>query len=94
MQFVPVTLDTNHVYTFVVHEEPRGDLRITKLLLNGQTIYDIEKCEAHQTRMEPKVVRIASERRCRQGGCRRSFHRQLRCLNVAEGDRTAPAPHQ
>jgi hypothetical protein len=62
MQFVPVTLDTNRVYRFVVHKEPRGDLRIPKLLkvqLDGQTIYDIEVCEAHKTIMEPKAVRIA-----------------------------------
>ena len=61
MQFYPVSLDTNRVYTFTVvktpfHGVPIPELR--KVQSGGQTIYDIEVCETHKTRMEHKKVEI------------------------------------
>ncbi len=62
MQFVPVVLDTNRVYTFTLHEKPYRDITIPELLrvqADGQTIYDVAVCEVHKTKMELKEVRIS-----------------------------------
>ena len=62
MQFVPVQLDTNHVYTFTVLEKPYHTIIIPQLLkvqADGQTIYDIEVCEVHKIKMQQKEVRIS-----------------------------------
>jgi hypothetical protein len=59
--FRPVTLDTKRTYTFVVAQKPFRSLSIPELrtvLLDGQTIYDIESCEVHKTKMDHKEVRI------------------------------------
>jgi hypothetical protein len=61
-QFIPASLDTNRVYTFTVAQKPFHTFNIPELRrvqLNGQTIYDIEVCEIHKTKMEHKEVRIA-----------------------------------
>lgn len=65
VQFFPVSLDTNLVYTFTVAEEPeerfKSDIRLPRLRrvqLGDQTIYDIEVCEVHKTRMDHKRVEI------------------------------------
>jgi hypothetical protein len=62
MQFVPVELDTNRVYTFTLHEKPYRNITIPELLrvqADGQTIYDVEVCEVHKTKMQLKEVRIS-----------------------------------
>lgn len=62
MQFIPVSLDTNRVYTFTVVQRPFRSITIPelrKVQLGGQTVYDIEVCEAHKTKMEHKEVKIA-----------------------------------
>jgi len=62
MQFLPVVLDTNRVYTFTLHEKPYRDITIPELLrvqADGQTIYDVAVCEVHKTKMELKEVRIS-----------------------------------
>lgn len=62
MQFIPVSLDTNRVYTFTVAQKPYHTITIPelrKVQSGGQTIYDIEMCEVHKTKMEHKVVKIA-----------------------------------
>jgi hypothetical protein len=70
VEFFPVTLDTNRVYLFTVAERQRiftlpqrpdriisvPDLR--RIRQDGKTIYDIEVCEVHKTRMEPREVQI------------------------------------
>ncbi len=67
IRFVPVPLDTNQVYTFTVVQRKMGGsgrfptLTLTELLkvqLAGQTLYDIEVCEAHKTRMAHADVPI------------------------------------
>jgi hypothetical protein len=62
LSFVPVSIETNRVYTFTVVEEPYKSIKITKLTRvqqQGKIIYDVEVCEVHKTRMEHKKVRIA-----------------------------------
>ena len=62
IQYVPVTLKTNRVYTFTVTEEPWRSIIIPKLIKvrqGDQIIYDIEVCEVHKTRMEEKQVPVA-----------------------------------
>lgn len=62
VQFVPLSLDTNQVYTFIVEQKPYREIAIPELRrveVNGQTIYDIEVCEIHKTKMEYKEVKIA-----------------------------------
>jgi hypothetical protein len=61
-QFGPVLLDTNRVYTFTVVQKPFYSISIPKLCKvqsGSQTIYDIEVCEIHKTKMEYKEVEIA-----------------------------------
>jgi hypothetical protein len=61
MPFIPVSLDTNRVYTFTVAQKPFHSItipRLRKVQLSGQTIYDIEVCEVHKTKMEHKEVQI------------------------------------
>jgi len=55
------SLDTNHFYTFTITQESfRGTSipQLRRVQLNGQTIYDIEICEVHKTKMELKTVPI------------------------------------
>ena len=62
VRFVPVSLDTNRVYMFTVAQREFHSISIPELRrvqLDGQTIYDIEVCEIHKTKMEHKEVRIA-----------------------------------
>ncbi|MBI2440383.1 MAG: hypothetical protein HYV35_03325 [Lentisphaerae bacterium] len=61
IRFVPVTLDTNSIYTFTVTERSYKGIAIPELRRvqqEGQTIYDVEVCEIHKTKMEHKKVRI------------------------------------
>jgi hypothetical protein len=65
VQFFPISLDTNLVYTFTVAEEPnerfKNDIRLPKLRRvqqGNQTIYDLEVCEVHKTKMDHKQVEI------------------------------------
>ncbi len=61
IQFIPVSLDTNRVYSFTVAQRPLHSITIPELRrvqLDGKTIYDIEVCEVHKTKMEHKEVRI------------------------------------
>jgi hypothetical protein len=69
-QFFPVPLDSNCVYTFTVDTNwvparafPlfRSPIypRLHRLQKNGRTLYDIELCEVHHTRMEYKEVPVA-----------------------------------
>jgi hypothetical protein len=61
MQFIPVSLDTNRVYTFTVVQKPFRSITIPelrKVQSGGQMIYDIEVCEIHKTKMEHKEVKI------------------------------------
>lgn len=65
VQFVPLSLDTNRVYTFTVDQKRYSRLTFPELHrveLNGRTIYDVALCEVHKTRMEHKEV-VASRRR-------------------------------
>ncbi len=62
LQFIPVSLETNRVYTFTVAQTTLRSFSIPelrKVKLDGRTIYDIEICEVHKTRMKHKVVRVA-----------------------------------
>jgi hypothetical protein len=62
VQFIPVSLDTNRVYTFTVTQRPFHNITIPELRrvqLHGQIIYDIEVCEIHKRKMEHKEVQIA-----------------------------------
>jgi hypothetical protein len=57
----PASLDTNRVYTFTVTQTRWRGISIPQLRrvqLDGQTVYDIEVCEVHKTRMELKTVPI------------------------------------
>ena len=65
---VPVPLDTNQVYTFtilqktIVRKERLHKIGITELRkveLGGETIYDIEVCAAHKTKMTWTEARVA-----------------------------------
>ena len=70
LEFFPVTLDTNRVYVFTVAERQRiftvpqrrdtiiAVPELRRIQQDGRTIYDIEVCEVHKTRMEPKEVQI------------------------------------
>ena len=63
VQYVPVSLDTNRVYTFLVERKAFPEYNFTnsalrKIQLAGQTIYEIEGCEVHHARMELKEVSI------------------------------------
>ena len=66
---VPVPLDTNQAYTFTVFQKklvmggrnPSLGVTLTELRkveLGGRTIYDLEVCEAHKTRMAHTEVPI------------------------------------
>lgn len=60
--FVPVSLDTNRVYTFTVGERPFHNAAITELRrvqLGGRVLYDVEVCEVHHIPMEFKAVPVA-----------------------------------
>jgi hypothetical protein len=62
MQFIPVSLDTNRVYAFTVAQKPFHTITIPelrKVQSSGRTIYDIEVCEVHKTKMDYKEVRIS-----------------------------------
>src|SRR5215211_6181016 len=62
VQFVPVSLDTNRVYTFTVDQRPYRSITIPELRrvrLDDQTVYDIEVCEVHKTKMDHQEVRIS-----------------------------------
>jgi hypothetical protein len=62
VQFVPVLLDSNQVYTFTVAQKTYQGTTIPELRkveFRGQTIYDIEVCEVHKVKMELKKVGIA-----------------------------------
>ena len=67
IRFVPVPLDTNQVYTFTVFQRKIGGsgrfptftlTELRKVQLAGQTIYNIEVCEVHKTRMAHTDVPI------------------------------------
>lgn len=61
-KFVPISLDTNQVYTFTVKPKPYQSITIPELRkveFQRQTIYDIEVCEVHKIKMEHKDVEIA-----------------------------------
>lgn len=61
IKYFPVSLNKNQVYTFTVTQKPFYDSSISELQrvqLDGQTIYDIEACEVHQTKMAYKEVPI------------------------------------
>jgi hypothetical protein len=61
VQFFPISLDTNQFYTFTVAQKPFYNFttpELQRVELAGQTIYDIEVCEVHKTRMEHKKVKI------------------------------------
>jgi hypothetical protein len=61
VQYLPLSLDTNVVYTFTVEQKPYREFVIPELHrvdFNGQTIYDIEVCEVHKVKMEHKEVTI------------------------------------
>ena len=62
MQFIPVSLDTNRVYAFTVAQRPYRTItfpELRKVQSDGQTIYDIEVCEVHKSKMDYKEVRIS-----------------------------------
>jgi hypothetical protein len=62
IQFVPVVLDTNLVYTFTLQEKPFREITFPELLrvqAGGETIYDIAVCEVHKCKMQLKEVRIS-----------------------------------
>ena len=61
VKFVPASLDTNQIYTFTLAEKRLKTTSIQKLIRIQQkekTIYDIEVCEVHQTKMALKEVPI------------------------------------
>jgi hypothetical protein len=61
VQFVPISLDTNQVYTFTIQQRPHRDFtvpQLRKVQLDGRTIYDIEVCEIHNAKMDFKEVPI------------------------------------
>ena len=61
IQFNPVALDANRAYTFTVVQKAHQSITIPELRRvqsSGQTIYDIEVCEVHKTKMEHKEVRV------------------------------------
>lgn len=56
-------LHTNRVYSFVLAERPFDDWTIPELRsvrLEGETLYDIEVCEVHKTKMELKEATMVS----------------------------------
>ncbi len=68
MQFIPVSLDTNRVYSFTVGQKAFQNSTIPelrKVQSGGHTIYDIEICEIHKAKMEHKEVKITSDPRRR-----------------------------
>lgn len=61
-QFIPVSLDTNRVYTFTLAQKTHSTVTFPELCqvqFGGQTIYDIERCEVHKIHMDFKEVRIS-----------------------------------
>ncbi len=59
--FVPVSLDTNRIYTFTVIHTPHNRIKvpeIRRIQLDGQTIYDMEVCDVHKIRMQHRKVEI------------------------------------
>ncbi|OHE75419.1 MAG: hypothetical protein A2107_08565 [Verrucomicrobia bacterium GWF2_62_7] len=61
IQFVPLSLDTNRVYTFtmlVASMDNTTEAWLHRVQLGGQMIYDIAECEIHKTKMEHKEVPI------------------------------------
>jgi hypothetical protein len=64
--YIPVSLDTNRVYTFTVDQKPDHTSygaaitvpELRKVQWSGQTIYDIEVCEIHKGKMEHEEVRV------------------------------------
>ncbi len=61
IQFAPVSVDTNRTYTFTIKMELFAELRFPELHgieSEGQTIYEIEVCRAHNVKMEHKEVPI------------------------------------
>lgn len=58
---VPVSLDTNRIYAFTVAQrivKGRAFPELRRIQSAGQTIYDIEVCEVHKTRMELKEAPV------------------------------------
>lgn len=61
IKFKPVTLEADRVYVFTVAQKPHRSITIPelrKVQLNGETIYDIEFCEVHKTKMEYRALPI------------------------------------
>ncbi len=65
IRYVPVPLDSNQVYTFTVSQRKRTKplpaftaTELRKVVLGNETIYDIEVCEVHKTKMAHTEVPI------------------------------------
>jgi hypothetical protein len=59
--FIPVTLDTNQVYTFTLIERLKGggvDVELIRLQPEGKAVIDLDTCEVHKVKMEYKPVPI------------------------------------
>lgn len=61
IQFKRLPLDATRVYTFTVGQKTHRRFTIPelrKVQLKGETIYDIEFCEVHKTKMEYRALPI------------------------------------
>ncbi|PWU10638.1 MAG: hypothetical protein C5B50_25095 [Verrucomicrobia bacterium] len=61
--FLPVSLDTNRIYTFTISEKPLKGTKfksstVLRVQADEKVIYDEEICEVHHTRMQQKKVPI------------------------------------
>ena len=57
-QYIPISLDTNKVYTFKITAGRYKAPKLQKVQQDSRSIYDVEVCEIHKTKMDYKEVKV------------------------------------